>query len=200
LNWLTWEGAPSVALGEPADGGSIWRRAWVDAVDLWGHRWPEDYRLSQNRGTGLIIQGTSDWADYVVEARVTPWLAAASGIAARCEGMRRYYALLLASGGLCQLVRVHNETAVLQEVAFDWQPFQTYDLSLEVAGADLIASIDGVEVCRTRDDSPAALTAGGVALVCQEGTMTSDAVRVSPRYGSTANVRAAAQNLEEVRS
>ena len=55
---------------------------------------PETYRFSQNRGTGLISQGSLDWTDYRVEADVTPWMAAAAGVAARVQGLRRYYALL----------------------------------------------------------------------------------------------------------
>ena len=58
----------------------MWRRAWVDGVDQYGHWWPEAYRLVQNRGTGLLIQGAREWANYRVSAAITPHLAAACGI------------------------------------------------------------------------------------------------------------------------
>ena len=83
----------------------MWRRAWVDGVDQYGSRWPEPYRLVQNHGTGLLIQGTRDWTDYRVSAPITPHLVASAGIGARVQGMRRYYALLLAEGGTVRLVK-----------------------------------------------------------------------------------------------
>ena len=33
LDYLTWNGAPELSLGVPASGGTMWQRAWVDAVD-----------------------------------------------------------------------------------------------------------------------------------------------------------------------
>jgi hypothetical protein len=33
LDWLTWDGTPRATLGRPADGGEMWRRAWVNAAD-----------------------------------------------------------------------------------------------------------------------------------------------------------------------
>jgi hypothetical protein len=36
----------------------MWRRAWVDGVDQCETPYPETYRLIQNEGTGMVIQGT----------------------------------------------------------------------------------------------------------------------------------------------
>ena len=83
-----------VTLDRPA-GGSVWRRAWVDGVDHLEMRPGESYRLIQDSGTGLIIQGTREWTDYRVSAAVTPHMVVSCGLAARVQGMRRYYALLL---------------------------------------------------------------------------------------------------------
>ncbi|MEZ4635935.1 MAG: ADP-ribosylglycohydrolase family protein [Caldilineaceae bacterium] len=38
LDFLTWAGMPSVNLTRPADGGSMWRRAWVNGVDIYESR------------------------------------------------------------------------------------------------------------------------------------------------------------------
>jgi len=64
----------------------------VSRFDAW---WPEPYRLIQNEGMGLLIQGTREWRDYQVRAAVTPHMATSAGIGARVQGLQRYYALLL---------------------------------------------------------------------------------------------------------
>jgi ADP-ribosylglycohydrolase len=175
LRSLTWDGAPDVALG-PAE-GSMWRRAWVRAVDHWDDHWPEPFRLIQDRGRGLLIQGTRDWTDYEVRASVAPETVAAAGIAARVQGMRRYYALLLWRDRV-RLVRELDRPAVLADAALRRRDYgEPHELSLRVAGSSLIGIVDG----RTRlvaEDG--ALTGGAVALVCEEGCLTCDAVRVAP--------------------
>src|SRR5215212_5967054 len=80
LDYLTWEGAPDVQLGRPAEGGTMWRRAWVNGVDQFEPHWPEPYRLVQNHGRGLLIQGTREWIDYEVRATITPYMIAQAGL------------------------------------------------------------------------------------------------------------------------
>src|SRR6266498_3015378 len=105
LDYLTWDGEPDVVLARPEHGGTLWRRAWVDGVDQFDGGWPEPFRIVQNQGTGLLIHGARDWRDYHVRAAITPHLALAAGIAARVQGMRRYYALLLCAGGVARLIK-----------------------------------------------------------------------------------------------
>ena len=76
---------------------TLWRRAWVDAVDHFEGRYFEAFRISQNEGRGVMAQGTRDWIDYSVTAEITPYLARNAGIAIRVQGLKRYYALLLGS-------------------------------------------------------------------------------------------------------
>jgi ADP-ribosylglycohydrolase len=200
LDWLSWSGAPTVRLGRPADGGTMWRRAWIDAVDVWEGRKPESYRFSQNRGTGLISQGSLDWTDYRVEADVTPWMAAAAGVAARVQGLRRYYALLLCGGGRARVVRANHDVTVLADVAFDLENFRTYALSLEVVGPRIRAWVDGVILADVVDESPRSLHGGAVALVCEEGTMGSFEVRVAPAATAVQREAPERAELEEARS
>lgn len=95
LERLTWDGAPECVLGQSELGGTMWQRAWVNAMDVFETRprWPETYRLIQNRGRGLLIQGNREWKDYAVEAQLTPVLATAFGIGARVQGLIRYSTL-----------------------------------------------------------------------------------------------------------
>jgi ADP-ribosylglycohydrolase len=188
LRSLTWDGAPDVTLGRPA-GGTLWRRAWVHGVDRWGDWWPEPYRLIQDRGTGLLIQGTREWTDYEVRTAIVPETVAAAGLAARVQGMRRYYALLLRPD-CAQLVRELDGTAVLAEAPLARRDYgEPHDLALRVVGDRIVATVDerapaaggdpsaGPLVLEARDG---ALAGGAVALVCELGCLTCEAVRVRP--------------------
>jgi ADP-ribosylglycohydrolase len=179
LDWLTWEGAPDVLLGRPEWGGDMWRRAWVDGVDQFEGRWPEPYRVVQNHGTGLISQGTADWADYRVTADVTIFLAKQVGIAARVGGMRRWYALLLCDDGMARLVKDREALTILAEQSFAAELDRPYRLSLVVQGNRIRVEIDGEQIADVVDDDEPLLS-GGVGLIVTEGTLSSGAVRVEP--------------------
>jgi len=166
-------------LTRPATGGTMWRRAWVNGVDQYAPWWPEPYRLVQNHGTGLLIQGTREWTDYRVSADVTPHMVKAAGIAARVQGMRRYYALLLCSDGKARLLKALDGNTVLAEADFAWEFGETYDLSLEVVGTRLRAWVDGQQLFEV-DDADRPLTGGGVALICEEGRTATEIVTVRP--------------------
>lgn len=176
LDYLTWDGAPVVTLSRPAGGGIMWRHAWANAVDSWEPRWAEPYRLVQNRGTGMIIQGTRDWDDYEVTAEVTPRLARAAGLGARVQGLRRYYAIRLTGRRSVQLVRMLGDLQVLAERDFAWDFYRTYQLRLTVAANHLSASVDGAELTATDD----AFDSGGVALLIEDGHTVTEAVHVRP--------------------
>jgi ADP-ribosylglycohydrolase len=177
LDYLTWEGAPDALLTRQADGGTMWRRAWVDGCDQWDERWPEPFRLAQNHGTGLISQGTREWTDYRVTATITPHLVASAGLAARVQGLKRYYALLLCADGKAGLVKALDGTHTLAESDFDWQFGQSHELSMQVVGSRILGWIDG-RLLFDVQDTERVLEGGGVGLIVEEGRMACDAVRV----------------------
>jgi ADP-ribosylglycohydrolase len=178
LHSLGWEGAPDVTFTRPAEGGTLWRRAWVQAVDRFDPGWSEPFRLIQNRGRGLLIQGTREWTDYEVRAAVGPETIAAAGIAARVQGLRRYYALLLGDDGALRLIRELDGTTTLAATAFRRREYAAaHEMRLRVAGDRLRGEVDGDVVLDARDG---ALGGGAVALVCEEGCLTCDAVSVRP--------------------
>jgi hypothetical protein len=179
LDYLTWDGPPDVVFMPPAWGGNMWRRAWVDGADQFSSGESAPFRLNQNDGTGLLMQGTREWTDYGVSATITPHLVASGGIAVRVQGMRRYYALLLCTGGVARLVKALDGETVLAEAEFGWELGESYTLSLQVVGQHLEANIDG-QLLLSVDDEDQPLRGGGVALVCTEGFITSDAVTVRP--------------------
>lgn len=179
LHSLTWDGEPEVTFRRVPGEGLMWLRAWVDAVDRVERRFPESFRVIQNEGTGLLIQGAMNWRDYSVNAVLEPHLARSAGLAARVQGLRRYYALLLVHPGLVRLVKLHDDERVLAETPFAWAFGGRYDLRLEVEGARLRAWIDGRLLFDLEDDQQP-LEGGGIALVIEEGRMSTNAVTVQP--------------------
>ncbi len=179
LDWLDWDGQPEVTLGRPADGGTMWRRAWVDAVDDFDGRWPESYRFAQNEGRGLLIHGTREWADLVVSADLTPHLASEVGLAVRVQGLRRYYAVLLGSDGVARLLKSLDGERVLATAEHHWELGRTYQLTVEVTGNRIRARVDGLELFDVQDaESP--LLSGAIGLAVADGRATCETVTVRP--------------------
>jgi ADP-ribosylglycohydrolase len=179
LDYLTWDGTPDIALTRPDHAGNMWRRAWVNGVDLFDPWAPEPFRLIQNRGRGLLIQGCREWTDYQVSADCTPHLATAAGLAARVQGMGRYYALLLVSNDRIRLVKALDGEAVLAEAAYPWVLGTTYHLSLSVVGNWIRAEINGQRLFNVQDATNP-FVGGAVALVCEVGRTATQTVRVQP--------------------
>ena len=193
LDYLTWEGEPDVTFTRPDApldrrrlGMSIpqmWRRAWVNGVDSYDFRWPESFRLVQNRGRGLLSTGTREWRAYEVKSEITLHMCCAAGIAARVQGMRRYYALLLGRSeegrGVARIVRALDGDTVLAEADFPWNYGEKHTFALRVEGDRLRGCIDDLEE-PLFDVTDSMLDSGGIALVVEEGRVMSDEVRVCP--------------------
>ena len=180
MDYITWSGTPELTLTVPAgdsDDGpdTMWRRAWVDGIDLWQKTWPEPFRLVQNEGRGLLMQGTREWTDYEVQATITPTLMSAGGIALRVQGMRRYYALLLCDDGMARLIKAFDGDVVLGTAAHRWREEESYELRLQAQGPLLRAWIDGELLFEVEDD---ALDGGAAAFVLQEGHMVSHSMTI----------------------
>lgn len=178
LDYLTWDGSPTLCLGRPAAGGTLWQRAWVDGVDSL-HWTDEPFRLIQNDGTGLIMQGTAEWQDYEVWADFTPHMADACGLAVRVGGLRRWYGLILAPDASARLVKMQDAEEELASCRWEWEWGHTYRLRLGVRGTKLYGSVDGqLHLSAFDDERP--LSGGGVGLVCRRGRTGVGPVSVSP--------------------
>ena len=187
LDYLGWEGVPNITLKRPENSrnerreltAEMWRKAWIDGVDEYNPRFPEAFRLVQNEGTGLLMQGTREWTDYEVSSDITPHMVKSAGVGARVQGMRRYYGLMLGPGGKAQLVKALDGNTVLAESGFGWEFGSTYSLKMQVAGNRIQGWVDGQHLFDVEDnDRP--LTGGAIALICEEGRMASEAVTVCP--------------------
>src|SRR5260370_11698055 len=179
LDRLTWEGTPDVTFTRPQADGDMWHRAWINGLDQFKVSKGEGLRQVQNYVRGLIIQGTREWTDYSISAAVKLHMVKACGIAARVQGMCRYYALLITSGQRAQLVKELDGEQILEEAPITWELDRAYDLSLRVVGNRIQAFVDQQMVFDVRDEN-SPLESGAIGLICQEGRVDCDAVSVRP--------------------
>lgn len=194
LDYVTWDGTPHMTLNRPyvrdssrisrGLGPIMWKKAWVDGLDSRERLtemdfYPEPYRLIQNEGRGLLIQGTREWQDYQVTAQLTPHMCKAGGIAVRVQGMQRYYALLCDTERIRLVRAFEGQDHVLAEVDRGWKFGVPYELTLKVMSNSLVALING-EVVLEAEDPEHHYTGGGVALVAEVGRIGCDQVSISP--------------------
>lgn len=194
LDYLTWKGAANTTFKRPQSSGdvqrhqrfqrgSMWKRAWVSSFD---HRdglggldvWPESFRLLQNEGRGMLSQGTRDWKNYSVSSTLTPHMAKSGGIAARVQGLNRYYALLCDKDKV-RLIKVLEDETVLAETEGGWQFGVPIKLSLDVIEDRLVGRVNG-QIVLEASDSDHSFDAGGIALVAEEGRVGCEEVNVKP--------------------
>jgi len=176
LDYLTWDGEPVVTFTRPAHKGNFWRQMWVNGVDHF-ESWGEPFRLIQDSGAGLLITGTREWRNYTVSVVLTPHMVKSCGLAARVQGMRRYYACILDVAGKVQLVKALDGKTVLAEGDCLLEFGRPYAISLTVRGSHIRASLDGKVLLEAADLD---LVTGGIALVCEEGRVATEAVNVKP--------------------
>jgi len=187
LDYLTWSGIPSVtftrpfgvASKEPWEKPQVWREAWVNSMDHWEPWWKDNFRLIQDDGRGMITQGTIDWGDYAVKADIKPWLIDKAGIAARVQGLKRFYALMITKEKKLVLLKALDGDHMLAEVDFHWEEYQPYQLKLQVEGNTITGFVDGKKIVEVVDeDHP--LKNGYVGYVVDEGHINSQAMSVAP--------------------
>lgn len=178
LDYLQVSGEPMVHFTKLPGTGSMWRRAWVNAVDRLDKRFPEPFRMLHMGGLGQLSIGSRDWRDYSVRASLTPYLAKQAGVAVRHQGLNRFYAAMLAKPGKLQLVKCLGQPTVLAEADLDWAESQAYEIVLSVKGSVLSAEVAGIQLI-VQDPDPG-LSSGGIALLIEEGWLSCDRVTVQP--------------------
>lgn len=179
LDYLSREGAPELRLSRPGPECDFWRRAWVNGVSFFSRHFPASFRISQERDEGIIIHGTRQWTDYQVTSDVVLHLGNYGGVAARVQGLRRYYAARVTREGKAQLIRVRDgQTQILAESPLAFTYEKPYRVTLRVSGNQISARIDDITLDAT-DDSELALHDGGIGLLIHQGALSADAVEVT---------------------
>jgi hypothetical protein len=151
----------------------------VNAASCFSSGFRQAFRISQDRGEGMIIHGGRQWADYRVQTVLTVHLARYAGVGVRVQGLRRYYAAILVRPGVVRLIRAYDGSIVtLAEAPFEWAFDVAYAFEVQAAGDVVSISVGGTRL-EVRDRSAEALADGGVALIVNEGACSCDEVRVS---------------------
>ncbi|MAQ82101.1 MAG: hypothetical protein CMH12_02585 [Maritimibacter sp.] len=172
---LGWDGAPDLRLRRPEDGGCFWHRAWVNGVSFFSKHFPQDFRISQDRGRGMLMYGTRDWTDYSVEADLMWHLGETGGLVFRAQGMTRHYAALLTRDGKLQILRVRDGAVSVLASADCPVAFETA-FTLAVAAKDSKLSATLGDVTITADD--ATFADGAIGLTVEEGALSATELRI----------------------
>lgn len=178
LERMDWNNIPQTSW-PPVD-GTMWSRAWGNALDRFAPARDQYEYMAMNSGTGFLAQGHREWRDYSVSCRITPRMAESGGIAVRYQGACRYYAFVFGAPGEVRLEKALDGVTSLARVPFNWKPFEDYALTVEVVGNRLRLFIDEELILQTADeDSP--LESGGFAFVVTSGCMGAGTPRIEPR-------------------
>ena len=183
----TWDGEPRATfqspranLETPRSDASVWRQAWVNAVDSQISWEQAFYTIIQNHGRGLVSTGTHGWKNYRADARFKLRAAQGGGLAVRYGGLERYYGLMLRQPNqLVLFKRRDGVETVLGEVDFNWEFEPLYDLFIIADGTNLSAGI-GDEILIRATDSDKPLLSGGIALLIEEGCLMAEYAKVAP--------------------
>ena len=177
LHWLDWAGTPDVVLRRPAGTGTFWRRAWVDAVSMFGSTESHAFHISQNEGRGLLIYGCREWERVRIESALTVLLGG-GGLATCVQGLRRYYALLLRHPGRLVLLQTWDgRERVLADVDFHWALDVSVRLALSVRDAVVTVEADG-QILFKIEDHERPLQRGAVALIVETGALGASSVAI----------------------
>ena len=187
LDALTWAGAPRMTLANPEDGSTLWQRAWTNGVNSFmpvkstdGDSVGSAYFIAQNFGRGLLLQGSRDWHDYRVVSSMAATTAKAFGLAARVQGMRRFYALLLENPNRLALVRVYDDdVSRLAECEFEWAVDINYTFDLQIQGNVLRANLNDIHLFEVHDEDTR-LNCGAIGYLVEEACVLSASVEISP--------------------
>jgi hypothetical protein len=135
--------------------------------------------MVQNEGTGLSIQGCRDWRDYRVETTLRPATSQRVGLAARVQGMRRWYGLMLRGDCTAALVKSLDGETVLASKPHAWEAYREHVIALEVVGHRIRGWVQGEELYDVTDaDRP--LDGRAVAMVVEEGKLALGPVKITP--------------------
>lgn len=177
LDTLDWSNIPRVSW--PPVQGTMWPRAWANALDRFSPARDRYEYMAQNEGTGFLAQGHREWRNYRVSARLTPRMAEAAGLAVRYQGTRRYYAFCFAAPGELRFVKALDGEQELARVSYPWKPFSDYEVEIEAMDNRFRVTINGELILQVEDEGQV-LESGGFAFTVTAGCMGAGTPHLEP--------------------
>ncbi|WP_227287725.1 ADP-ribosylglycohydrolase family protein [Boseongicola sp. H5] len=188
LDKVWWDGAPDFTILRPDDGHTTfrgrkdkapdaWRLAFVNGATALSRRYPPDIQVINDRGEGIVTQGTRDWRNYTVSGRITLAHGAYCGVALRARGLRRYYAVRVARDGKVDLIHRHDmDIRILASGKIDYDLAQPLDVEATVRDQQLTACVNGLQL--SSEDT--ALESGAMGLLLGDGTLWAERLHIGP--------------------
>lgn len=181
LHSMRWDGVPRMTMKRPANKSryqSFWSRAWVSSVDKVHTDMGSSFFIAQDRGEGLLSQGTRDWADYTVMAsNFVVNFGGPMGVAARVQGLNSYYGLMLTRDKRVALVKAADDKRIeLMSMPFAWEENRKYQLHLRVQGSKIEGQVGQVGLVALDED----YVGDAVGLVVTDGSLSADSIAVCP--------------------
>ena len=169
LDYLDWRGVPKAKFRRLDGAGQMWLRAWVNAVDDAGTRWPEAFHLSQEPRTRSFHHGRSRMAGlrgyFGNNAASRPRFRFSSAGSRAAPGLR-FLAHIKSNGAYCQASWGNRSVRRGQVSGGNWN--DRTKSRWRSSGTEIAGRVDGKEIVRI-DDKIGSLSDGGFAFVCEEG-------------------------------
>jgi hypothetical protein len=105
-------------------------------------------------------------------------LVKSGGLAARVQGLQRYYALEVSSNNKLRLIKMLDGLNILKEIDINMVFQKDYDLALQVEGNQLKGFLDG-DLVMEFEDSENPFISGGIGFVVESGTQSTQEIVVS---------------------
>lgn len=178
LESADWDGAPhelrisgslrNYDMGRP----NMQLKAFASSAEQFSFDSRRTFTVSHTGKNGMVVTGTEQWKDYEMECTVIPGLHRRMGLAARCRGLRRYYAFIMQDGREALLVvRKGEEERVLDRVPFAYDEERAYRILMNLTGSHLTVKVDGEKLLEADDGT---FSQGGCGFVVDEGTFLAD--------------------------
>lgn len=178
LESVDWNGAPeelrisgslrNYDTGRP----NMQLKAFTSSAEQFSFDSRRTFTVSHTGKNGMAVTGTQQWKDYEMECTVVPGLHKRMGLAARCRGLRRYYAFVMQDGKEALLImKKGNKERILAQVPFAYEREKEYRILMKLDGDHLTVEMDGRKILEATDET---FCRGGCGFLVDEGTFLAD--------------------------
>ena len=147
LDYVGWDGDPTLMWQGAGLGGSAWRRAWSTTQGSVAPTGNGTLTFDPCDGTGLAILGTREWRNYRVTAVLQGEREVEVGVAARVRGKLRYLALRVLRE-TASIVHEHYGSTILFSRQVSAAPPGGRRLEVYIHDHYLSAQVDGLTVVK----------------------------------------------------